>query len=161
MMNYNLQALLRLRTHKRTLAEGNLRIAYDQHDSAQKELNEIENTLENTLHARNKLQEDFFTKASTHSSNKREVICHVSSSRKNSFDEAELRKLRASQQEIVKSAAHKLEIAKAQALDAERNLKAIEKHHVSWQRRLRRDEEIKEECALDDQNCVRYFLRKA
>lgn len=160
MSSYNLLALFKIREHKKLVADVNLKSATQDLQIQKKKLQEIENNLRSTVVARCKLQQDFFVKSQKTPSNKREIFVHVSSNIKNIFDEEALKKSLANQKQLVDSSALKLEVAKNMALDAHRNLKVIEKHYVSWQQQLRRQEQIKEEYINDDQNGVRFFFKK-
>lgn len=160
MKNYSLSALLKVREHKKNVAEGSLREAAHHHALEKKKLEQIETSLRDTILARAQLQNNFFLKAQASPCNKREVLFHISSSQKNICDESALRRSLTDQEELVKCAAIKLELATKSAVDANRNLKTIEKHYFSWQQSNKRAEQIKEEYDSDDQNGARYVLKK-
>jgi hypothetical protein len=161
MTEYSLHSLLKIRERKKETAELYLQTAITTHKAEQKKLSQIEIRLRDTIVARTERQNNFFHKALINPSSKTEVTCHVLSHQKTMIDEIDLRKMLAQQQEQVRSAERNVEVAKHAAIDAERNLKVIEKHYSSWKRMLLRAEEIREEYATDDQNGVRYLLKKA
>lgn len=130
-----------------------------QHKLEQNKLTEIEASLRDTIGRREKLQQNFFLKARSSPCNKREVNCHISSSQKSISHENALRTALCEQHEMVKCAAIKLDIAMTSAIDAQRNLKIIEKHYQSWKQTQRRAEDIREQNENDDQNGVRFLLK--
>lgn len=161
MTQYNLQALLKIREHKKDAAERVLENAVLKHQLEQKKLLQIEECLRDAITARTERHNNFFQKAQQCPSTKTEIVCHIASNQKTMCDEIGLRKARAEQEEMVRSASRGVDVARNAAIDAHRNLKVIEKHHASWQRMLQRAEEMKEEYANDDQNAVRFLLKKA
>lgn len=160
MTNYSLQALLKIRERNKETAEQKLQNAIHYHHAEKNKLSQIESQLRDTIVARTARQNSFFQKAQMSPSTKTEVVCHVASNQKTMCDEIDLRRSIADQEEMVRSASRKVEVAKSEAIDAHRNLKVIEKHFSAWQRRVHRAEEIKEEYANDDQNGVRFLLKK-
>lgn len=161
MPEYRLQTLLKIRERTKQTAEQQLQHAIAVHQSEQTKLVHIETRLRDTIVRRAERQNDFFHKALISPSSKTEIVCHVASHQKTMIDEIDLRKMIAEQEEMVRSASRGVENAKSAAIDAERNLKVIEKHYSAWLRALLRAEEIKEEYANDDQNGVRFLLKKA
>ncbi len=138
MNQYSLTSLLKLRECLKVAAETELREAVYKHALEQEKLVEIKTSLRDTISARTKLQQSFFLKARQHSCNKREITCHVSSRDKHLLSENSLKITLAEQQETVNMAIKNVEIAKTHAIDAERDLKLIEKHHDSWALQLKR-----------------------
>lgn len=161
MSTYNLTALLKLREHKKQTAETYFREASRALLLEEKKRAHIETCLQNTISARTKMLDNFFLKAQMAPCNKREILCHISSREKNLGDETTLRKSLAAQDEVVKCATLKLEMLKNSMLEAHRNLRVIEKHYSFWQQHQKRSDEIKEEYDNDDQNGVRFMLKKA
>lgn len=157
---YSLSAVLKLRTHKNNLAEHRLMDAIKHHEEALKKLKQIENSLENSLLTRAQLQDNFFVKSKLSGSNKRELLCHISSSQKTIMDENMLKKCLRDQEEAVRLAATKLTIAQSNAFFAKQNLKLIEKHYDSWQQEQHHAEKIKEEYNNDDLNCARFIINR-
>lgn len=160
-INYSLTTLLRVKEHTKTMAEGKLREAQDQHINEKKKLIDLKSSLETSIHVRTEKQNNFFLRAKSQACNKREIICHISSREKQLCDESSLKQDLAKQEEIVRHTYLSLEMAKAYALDAHKNLKLIEKHYSSWQQQKKRFEDIKEEYESDDRNGVSFVMKKA
>ena len=154
-MSYSLSALLKLRAHRKNQAESSLKDASSRHEAEKNKLEQIKYSLENTTNARAKLQDNFFLKSRLSGCNKRELICHASSSQKTICDENDLKKCLKEQEEAVRFAAMKLAIAQSTALDAHRNLKLIEKHYDLWQLSHHKAEKIREEYENDDLNSAK------
>jgi hypothetical protein len=161
MSEYRLHTLLKIREHKKAVAEKLLQTALMSHQSEQNKLVDIENRLRDTVVARTQQQENFFLRSLRIPSSKTVINCHVLANQKAMIDEITLRKMLSWQREQVRSSSLNVEAAKYRAIDAERNLKVIEKHHLMWQRSLLRAEEIKEQYATDDQNGVRFLLQRS
>lgn len=158
---YSLQALRKIREHKKQSAEQQLQSAIYAHQLEQTKLTHIATRLRNTITTRTKRHNNFFHRALVNPTTKTEVSCHIASNHKTMIDEIDLRKMLADQEAMVHSASRTVELAKAAAIDADRNLKVIEKHHAAWQRNIVRAEEIKEEYQNDNQNGVRYLMSRA
>lgn len=161
MPGYSLQALRKMREHKKQSAEQQLQSALHAQQTEQNKLAQIERRLRDTVVARTERHNSFFYKALMYPSTKTEVTCHVASNQKTMIDEIDLRKMLADQEDMVRSASRNVERAQHAAIDADRNLKVIEKHYSAWQRSVQRAEEIKEEYQNDDQNGVRYLMNRA
>ncbi len=160
MKEYRLQVLLKIRERTKESAEQNLQLAIRAHEDEKEKCMRIENRLRDTIVARTERQHNFFHSALKKPSSKTEVNCHVLSHQKGMIDEIALRRLLSAQEEQVHSASREVEMALNAVIDAQRNLKAMEKHRAAWQRALLRAEELKEEYATDDQNGMRYWLKK-
>jgi hypothetical protein len=160
-MSYSLSALLKIREHKKDQAESCLKDATHHHEAAQNKLQLIKDSLTNVTIARAQMQHNFFLKSQMSGCNKRELICHASSSQKTILTENDLKKNLKEQEEAVRFAALKLAIAQSSALDAHRNLKLIEKHHDAWQQSQQKAERIREEYENDDLNGAKFILRRA
>lgn len=159
-MTYSLQALLRMREQNKSAAETMLREAIESHAAERDKLEDINVSIKETIGARKQLQRDFFLKAQQSTCNRREILCHVSVNQKSLLDETTLRQMRAQQEDLVRLLERKIELAKASVVSAHRDLKVIEKHYESWQQRVRKAEDIREEYRNDDQNSVRFMAKK-
>lgn len=160
MTHYSLQALLKIREQNKKAAEQQLQGAIQDHRAEEKKLSQIEMRLRDAIFVRTTRQNNFFHKSSRFSSTKTEVICHIAANQKIMCDEIDLKRNLAEQEQRVRTASNKVELAKNEAVDARRNLQVIEKHFIAWQRRVQRAEEIREEYANDDQNSLRFLLKK-
>ncbi|HXW53803.1 MAG TPA: hypothetical protein VEL47_06835 [Myxococcota bacterium] len=160
MTQYYLTSLLRLRERSKIAAETELREAIQSHRLAEIKLVEIARSLRDSVSARTKLQQSFFLRARQYSCNKREVSCHISSRERHLSSENHLKTTLAEQQETVDRALLKIELAKTRAIDAERDLKLIERHRAKWDQQRKRQKDIQEEYINDDLNGVRFAIKK-
>lgn len=160
MSNYNLQALLTIREHHKRTADNHLKKAISTHQDEVKKLEDITTKIKDSIGARALRHNNFFTNACNTPSGKTHVMCHNLANAKTLRNELLLKSELANQQEIVKKAQADVDTAKYAALDAHRHLKVIEKHFEKWQRRIEHAEEIKAEYQSDEQNGIRYLLKK-
>lgn len=160
MTSYSLSTLLKVRERNKELADRHFLNAKLALEEEEQKLSLIKEQLDSTRKARATLQDHFFHKAQNDPYNKREVTCLANSSKKNICDEQMLKHSLIEQLEQVKNAESNKHLAFKNALEANRDLKAISKHHVLWQQREKKSEELRVEYDADDQNCVRFWLNK-
>lgn len=159
-MKYSLGTLLKVREHNKKTAEQQLIEAKFQLESEQKKLKDIKTHLENTIHTREILYDNFFVKAQHEPLRKQEVLMIAMLSQKNVTNQTAIKKSLSRQKEAVQSAEEKKQVATMGALEAYRDLKVIDKHLKIWQRNNKKIEELKAEYENDDQNGMRFWLRK-
>lgn len=157
---YTLTTLLKVRQRNKEMAELSLFHANKQLEDEQKKLCHIKDQLTQKKLDRASMQDYFFYKAQSIPSNKREVNTLAFSAQKNICDEQALKTSLSKQMEQVKMAQSRKDRAFSYALEAHRALKAINKHHDLWQLREKKSEDLKEEYEVDDQNGVRFWLKK-
>lgn len=160
MTSYTLTTLLKVRQQNKEMAERSLLTAKRQLEHEQKKLELIQEQLAQKKVDRAQMQNHFFKKAQHDPCNKREVTSLAFSSQKNIFDEQSLKNSLIQQLQLVKKAESLTSAANQEALKAHRDLKAISKHHVLWQQREKKSEDLKVEYDADDQNSVRFWLNK-
>jgi len=160
MTPYALTSLLRLRERTKSIADTFLVQAIHQHVTEQEKLADIETCLRDTITIRTKMQHNFFLKAQQNACNKGEVACHISSRDKHLDFENTLRVTLKNQQEVVRCALNKIELAKSNVMAAERELKTIEKHHANWLHRGKRQLALKDDLRNDDHNTVKFIMNK-
>lgn len=160
MNSYNLNTLLKVRQHNRDLAEQSFEIACRKLEDEQKKLKALENKLIEKRQNRSLMHDHFFEKSKNNPSNKLEVNCLIFSAQKKIYDEEMLRVLMINKINDVKKALAEKEQALERALEANRDLKVIDKHYLLWQQKEKKCEALKIEYENDDQNGARFFLSK-
>lgn len=158
-MKYSLVTLLKVREYNKTNAELRLVEARHQLESEEKKLCQMKNHLLKTINGRAMLQDNFFVRAQQHPMNKREALMLASLLQKNLSSQTAIKKSLSMQEQIVQSAEQRKRIATSCAIEAQRDLKIIDKHHTLWQHQRRKHENLKAEYENDDQNGVRYWSR--
>lgn len=160
MTSYTLTTLLKVRQQNKEMAERSLLNAKRQLEEERKKLALIQEQLAQKKVDRALMQNHFFQKAQQDPCNKREVNCLAFSAQKNIYDEQSLKNSLMQQLQQVKDAESLTSAANKEAIEAHRDLKAISKHHVMWQQREKKSEDLKVEYDADDQNSVRFWLNK-
>lgn len=160
MSNYNLTALLKLRQLEKENAERSLQRAHKELVEEQNKLALLKEQLAQKKLDRTQMHDNFFHKALTSPRNKHEVNCLALSAKKNIWDESSLKNLVHNQYQHIKNAELRYTKAHEQALTAHQDYKAITKHHSLWQRKEKRREELLIQDNADEQNSVRFWLKK-
>ncbi len=160
MNSYSLLTLLKVRERNKSLSESLLLEARYVLDIERKKLSQINEHLIKKRQARAAMQNSFFSRSQNKPSNQREVLCLALIAQKNLSDETSIKQSLLSQAELVSKAELKKSAATKIAMEAQRDLKAINKHHAFWQHRELKHEELKLEYDNDDQNSTRFWLKK-
>jgi hypothetical protein len=159
-MSYSLEALLKLREHKKNLAEHSLKDALLIHEQEKNKLQKIRLSLQEVTCHRTQNEDNFYNKSQVSPFNKREIICHASYGKKTIVTEADLKNYIKEQEGTVNISSAKLNLAKSTLMNAHQDLKIIEKHYESWHKKKKLSEQKKSDDQSDDLNQTRFILRK-
>lgn len=160
MNTYKLTTLLKLRQVEKENAEQSLKAAHEELEHEQKKLALLQDQLNQKKIDRTQMQDNFFYKALKNPSNKCEVNCLALQAQKNIYDESSLKILVFDQLAQVKNAEFRRNQARANALLANQDFKAISKHHDQWQQSEKKREDLQDQNDADDQNGTRFWLKK-
>lgn len=160
MNSYSLLTLLKLRERNKSLSESLLFEAKHALDREAKKLSQINEHLIKKRQDRAAMHNSFFFRHQNKPSNQREVLGLALIAQKNLNDESSIKQSLLNQAEQVYLAELRKSAATKTAMEAQQDLKAINKHYDLWQRREQKCEELKLEYDNDDQNNVRFCLKK-
>ena len=149
-----------MREHNKNCAEKKLSQAHFELQSEQKKLTQIKRNLVQTINGRSALQENFFVRAQNGPINKSQTMLMASILQKNLSSEQSIKKSLDQQEEAVKQAYERKNSAMTDAVEAQRELKIINKHHSLWQLNHKKYENLKAEYENDDQNGMRFWSRR-
>lgn len=160
MKTYSLQALLKIKQQHKALFHQALNNAKAQYEAEQKTLDKLLESVNESAFMRSKLDGDFFCQSQFKSCNPNEIFQRNNYVKKSLDHEKALKASLEIQADKLLGTKTSLKVAQNGLLDAHRNLRLLEKHYEAWQQKQLKDQEKEAQYENDDQNGLRYHLRK-